>query len=56
MVLGDWMKLMTVSPTNPLRTVYGEMYRLSAAGHTTWCTHVGDLVGCFTAEALPKYG
>ena len=30
------------SPTNPLRIVYDELYRLSATCHMTWCTHVGD--------------
>ena len=44
LVLGYWFKLMTLSPTNPLCIVYDELYRLSTTGHTTWCTHVGDLL------------
>ena len=44
LVLGYWLKLMTMSTTNPLRIVYDELYRLSNAGHITWCTYVGELL------------
>ena len=44
LVLGYWLKLMTISTTNPLRIVYDELYRLSNAGHITWCTYVGELL------------
>ena len=42
LALGYWVKLMTLSPTNPLRIVYDELYRFSSTGHTTWRTRVGD--------------
>ena len=38
LVLGYWLKLMTIFTTNPLRIVYDKLYRLSNAGHLTWCT------------------
>ena len=44
LVLGYWLKLMTISTTNPLRIVYEELYRLSNAGHIAWCTYVGELL------------
>ena len=40
------------SPTNPLRIVYDELYRLSTTGHTTWCTHVGDLLTSIGLENI----
>ena len=44
LVLGYWLKLMTIPTTNPLRIVYDELYRLSNASHITWCTYVGELL------------
>ena len=52
LVLGYWVKLMTLSPTNPLRIVYDELYRLSTTGNTTWCTHVGDLLTSIGLENI----
>ena len=44
LTLGYWLKLTTVPTPNPLRLVYDELYRLSMAGHTTWCSHVRELL------------
>ena len=44
LILGYWLKLTTVPTPNPLRLVYDELYRLSMAGHTTWCSHVRELL------------
>ena len=52
MILAYWMKLMTLSPTNPLRIVYDVLNRLSTTGHTIWCTHVGDLLTSFGLENI----
>ena len=42
--LGYLLKLTTVPTPNPLRIVYAELYRLSMAGQTTWCSHVRELL------------
>ena len=38
--------------TNPLRIVYDELYRLSNAGHITWCTYVHDVGELLTSIGL----
>ena len=52
LVLGYWVKSMTLSPTNPQRIVYDTLYCLSTTGHTTWCTHVGDLLTSIGLENI----
>ena len=44
--------MMTLSPTNPLRIVYDELFRLSSTGHMTWCIHVGDLLTSIGLENI----
>ena len=44
LTLGYWLKLMTIPIKNPLGIVYDELFRLSATGHATWCSHVGELL------------
>ena len=44
LVLFYWLKIKTTPLTNPLRIVYGELYRFSNADHITWCTNVRDLL------------
>ena len=35
---------MTLPANNPLKLVYGDLYRLNIEGHTNWCTHVEELI------------
>ena len=44
LVLGYWLKIISVPVTNPVRSVYAELLRLSHAGHHTWCTNVAILM------------
>ena len=44
LVIGYWLKIMNTCPSNPLKRVYNELYRLSTEGFTTWCTYVGPLL------------
>ena len=44
LVIGYWLKLMTLPANNPLKLVYGDLYRLNIEGHTDWCTHVEELI------------
>ena len=35
---------MTLPANNPLKLVYGDLYRLNIGGHTNWCTYVEELI------------
>ena len=42
LVIGYWLKRMTLPANNPLKLVYGDLYRLNIEGHINWCTHVEE--------------
>ena len=44
LVLGYWLKIISVPVTNPVRFVYAELLKSSHAGHNTWCTNVAILM------------
>ena len=44
LVIGYWLKLMTLPVSNPLKLVYGDLYRLNIEEHTNWCTYVEELI------------
>ena len=44
LVLGYRLRIISVPVTNPVRSVYIELLRLSHAGHHTWCTNVAILI------------
>ena len=59
LVLGYWLKIISVPVTNPVRSVYTELLRLSHAGHHTWRTNVAILmrsIGFYNPVWLPWHG
>ena len=44
LVIGYWLKRTTLPANNPLKLVYGDLYRLNIEGHTNWCTFVEELI------------
>ena len=59
LVIGYWLKMMSLPSCSPVKSVYLELLKVSNAGHHTWCTEIAALMGSigygdiWTSQSIP---